>query len=478
MKDADKDGVINLLDCKPFNKKEQGFLHRIKTQKGAGKYQSQVQGIVNKMLPSQREAEIIRENLRKFEGKTFHRKMRQHQDKYQGEDTGFFDMGAVPGIDTQEFNEKFGKPTPGFTMDLIVEKGIVKGDVVKKRRGEEKVEIKTIYVRPEYRKQGMAKKTIAATFRDPKIKSIVGVSIPTAKRTWEKLGAVRGSSAEEAEALKEFRQQTLDAIAPGSNTTYEDLPDELKNVIDKGGSTFELTRENFEKKYPDKETIYSWQADEEKIYPSERGKFYDGKHFAYRGRGTGHHGTGIYGYKRKHIAKAANSPDRLSGEMYPGSKLIKVEVKKPLRVKGTYEGFDFHAALRDIERIDPKKKKIVSQYGEKELDTIKEQFRKQGISDVTDEELIQADKEWEKTGVKQANIILKKRGYGGIVPESESLDTHEYGAIKFEEDEVPMSDFEEVDLDEPTPEVLKDYDYDLDEKDDSTLDLPGEEDEE
>ena len=28
MKDADKDGVINLLDCKPFDRKRQGFFHR------------------------------------------------------------------------------------------------------------------------------------------------------------------------------------------------------------------------------------------------------------------------------------------------------------------------------------------------------------------------------------------------------------------------------------------------------------------
>jgi len=206
-------------------------------------------------------------------------------------------------------------------------------------------------------------------------------------------------------------------------------------------------------------TTYSWQTTDDKglIHPSEKAKF------MYHGRSTGHFGTGIYAYTSKEQALKEK-------RTYPGSKLIKVDIQKPLIVKptkddlGFIDNYGFHAALRQIQNINPKSGKIEDynnfhhEKREKPLTSIKEQFEKQGIT-VEDEELISARKEWEKTGVQPSNIILKKKGYGGVVPESEELNTHEYGAVKFEEEDVPIKDFEELESqEEPNPEGLKDLD--------------------
>jgi len=189
---------------------------------------------------------------------------------------------------------------------------------------------------------------------------------------------------------------------------------------------------------------FSWQKKEKKVYPSEKARV-----LGYQGRGTGHFGTGVYAYptKRKALQQRETYSDRGAREKASG--LLRVDIEKPLVVKrgredrGLIGGVSFHDALRDIQRINPKTR-MIEGYKDEPISKIQEKFEEQGIRDVTEDELIEANKEWEKTGVQPANIILEKRGYGGIVPEDEDMDTHTYGAVKFEREEVPYEDFEEI----------------------------------
>ena len=192
---------------------------------------------------------------------------------------------------------------------------------------------------------------------------------------------------------------------------------------------------------------FSWQRKGKKIYPSEKATLP-----VHQGRGTGHFGTGIYAYPTKRKALKQKYIYKKPRRMHD-SNLLRVDIEKPLVVKRAGEhkddigGWKFHDALRDIQRIDPETKIIESPYEDfkdKPISDIIEKFEDQGIYDVTEEELIAANREWKETGVQPANIILEKRGYGGIVPEDEDMDTQTYGAVKFEEEEVPYEDFEEV----------------------------------
>jgi hypothetical protein len=195
---------------------------------------------------------------------------------------------------------------------------------------------------------------------------------------------------------------------------------------------------------PPVKTIYSWQKEDEYVHPSE----YKGK--GYYGRGTGHFGTGNYGYITKERALAGKHIyENRQGKPI----LLKMDIVNPLIVKDTGEkehgglsGDNFHQALKEIERINPKTKKIEERFlettYERSPDEIIKAFEKQGVYGVTVDELIKANKHWKRTGEKQANYILRKRGYGGIYP-PEDLNTHAYGAIKFTTKKTPMKKFEQ-----------------------------------
>jgi len=371
-------------------------------------------------------------------------------EEYQPEDVGFFDFAGLPGVKLPNVRPVFNKNTSQY---LIVENGKVKGTMITKPRSKDTTEIKSLYILPEYRKTGIGTKVTEAVLKNPNIKKIVGVSAIKAKEYWKKRGAIQKGSAEELDAMREHREQGLKTVREAFKegrfgddmkeiipdyVTYDDLTPEVKETIDKSGWSFEISKDKFRKTQPT--TVYSWQNKEDKVYPAE---LQEEPELRYPHRSTGHFGTGIYAYKNK--GSAMREKDR-----YKNRKLIKVEITNPLMVKGSaMVGYEFHDALKQIQKINPKTRKIEKEgFGGNiytdSLSKIQKEFEHQGIDDISEDELIEAYKEWKKTGVQPANIILKKRGYGGIIPEHKTLDTHGYGSVKFEDKPIPYKDFEEV----------------------------------
>ena len=191
---------------------------------------------------------------------------------------------------------------------------------------------------------------------------------------------------------------------------------------------------------------YSWQNKQDLIYPSEKEAYY--------GRDTGHFGTGIYTYPTKRKAQ-------LQGYIYERRKmgadasktLLKIPIKNPLLVRGKKQeaergeirGWQFHDALRDIESINPETMRVERRWSNYPVQKLIDELENEGIKGVTPKELIEAKEEWLITKIKPANILLKRRGYGGIIPISSGMDTHSYGAVKFEEKPVSSKIFEKTD---------------------------------
>jgi len=281
MADTDGDGIKNKFDCRPLNKKKQGFMHAIKpVRKVRGgkkitanikswekfqRYRPQVQRITERALKIQEEDYVkLHAKRDKIDAqrdprqkKLMERRWKQDLDKRQQDDVGLFDYSTIPGIK--------GHPKTKWSMNndnpfnLIVEKGIVKGEVYTKRRSPEVIEIKTTSVEPEYRGQGIGKRIVAAQFKQPGVKKVVGVSATASMGYWEKLGARKGNSPEEMEALREHRETSL-RLAGIPNYEYESQPEnfkrlnpEVQRIINESGSSFELSKEDFEKVAP---TLY------------------------------------------------------------------------------------------------------------------------------------------------------------------------------------------------------------------------------
>ena len=256
--DKDRDRVPNYFDCKPLDKKKQDFLVRVKPKKRIKKkYLPQVQKISDRLLREREQREIRKEELEKFKKnpETYFRKLKQLEKESQPENVGLYDFTSLPGIKIPE-NVIITKRIP---VDLIVEKGIVKGELIRERRGKDTQEIKSLYILPEYRKKGLGKKVVTAVFKNPKIKKVVGVAAAESESYWKKLGGVSKGSKEEMEALKEHRRAVLknaredmyqemmnrgELIDISELEDYETLSPELKKYVDSTGKSFEISRED------------------------------------------------------------------------------------------------------------------------------------------------------------------------------------------------------------------------------------------
>lgn len=221
------------------------------------------------------------------------------------------------------------------------------------------------------------------------------------------------------------------------------------------------------------DVIYSIQRKQGIIHPSEKQKDY--------GRGTGHFGTGIYGFQSKEKARAVMKDKDYHYARSGGNVVAKIEIKKPLIIKGGHdEGMEFHDAMRDIRRLKkitsgPMKGRvrIVSPYDSRtqtigdDPRRIIRQLEAQGVKGVTIKELVRAKKIKEETGISPANTVLGRRGFTGVIPPKE-LDNLSYGAVKFKHKIVPLEEDHEDKsetlkaLDEPTeaeeyaePEIIE-----------------------
>jgi len=258
--DRDKDKVPNYFDCKPLNRKKQGFLYK-PTAKVMKRYGPQIQPHFDR-VKKLREADF--EHIEELHEKwgnnpsALNRKLVQFDKQSQPERIGFFDLGTLPTIQVpQEYDTS---TADDLQMRIIAEKGKFKGTVVTKKRSPTSVEIKTMYIVPEERGKGIGERVVAATFKNPKIKSVVGVAVPLSKGFSEKMGAEFGKgSREELEALKEHQEGV--AINMAHNTygpIAKHMPKELlpefirlnKNVIDASGTGFTLNKEEFERRRP------------------------------------------------------------------------------------------------------------------------------------------------------------------------------------------------------------------------------------
>lgn len=270
--DVDKDKVMNWYDCRPSIRKKQDFLPAV-TKKTMKRYGGQIQKEIERLTPRYIQSEQKREEIFRKWGKhpeTMARKIRQlgqENPEMQMETTGLFDFLTFPGVKNPlAATHKFYQ-TPGDEPRLIVDKGVVKGEVVFKQRGKGVREIKSMYILPEYRKQGVGKRVIESAFRKPETKRVIGVAILPSKKFWEKSGAQfgypeqPGSSPEEMASIREMYAR---ALTPGmredepvvkamsQSMDVESLPEEVKKHFKAVGTAFRIEKEEFEKVVPNK----------------------------------------------------------------------------------------------------------------------------------------------------------------------------------------------------------------------------------
>lgn len=161
---------------------------------------------------------------------------------------------------------------------------------------------------------------------------------------------------------------------------------------------------------------------DKKVYPSELVK-----HDA-SGRHTGWFGTGIYGFKHKEQAEERIKEGAASGYVRP------FDIKRPFVLDSAFESDALHDASKKMYRGDYGKNRETPQ-GFSWGDAIME-FKRAGL-DVTEKELDESRAEAEKKQLKPINVLLKKRGYTGVIP-SESHQTFSHGSVKFYERGAPQ----------------------------------------
>lgn len=264
--DMDKDKVANVFDCRPNNRRKQGFLFPVKYPKKVNRYLPQIQTITNNMLIQQeKDNRKLREYYKKAYSRVGTRGQKEKADKMkharQAEDTGLFDFISIPGIvaknehissvpDQKEHFRKTYKEKKMHPMNLIIEKGIVKGEIVTKRRSPDTIELKSIYILPEYRNQGLGKKVVRSLFKNPNTKKITGVAIPQAQEYWEKMGARQTGSSEEMAGWDDHIEQSAEAIIRELGNRPDILDkhkEELAMEAAKSGWPNTLEKEEFEK---------------------------------------------------------------------------------------------------------------------------------------------------------------------------------------------------------------------------------------
>jgi len=171
---------------------------------------------------------------------------------------GLYDFMAIPGVKIPEGTIKepdTDKEMKEKPMDLIVEGGIIKGEVVTIKRGPDVKEIKSLYILPEYQKQGLGKKVVAAMFMNPKTKRIVGVSAAKSDPYWEKLSGgqkpmdIDLDKEQQEEIMRSIRPMLLEAGYNPLDISYENLHPSMKKTFPIGAS-FEIRKEEFSEKYP------------------------------------------------------------------------------------------------------------------------------------------------------------------------------------------------------------------------------------
>jgi len=235
--DTDKDGVINSLDCKPLNKRQQGFMHTVnprskRSMRKFERYKPQVQTITTRMekdfiTGKERIERGIREAEMSGGKKHMRLKVAPLIYKRQEEDVGFFDYASIPGI---KQNVGIKEATMAQPVQLLIDKGIVKGIVYKRKTSNPRVpELKNLYVNPEYRRQGLGKRAVTSVLRNPKVDRVVGVVIPGAKKKWEKMGAKTQGSYEEYEALGKHLNESAKSMY---GVEYEKLPEPLQQEVE------------------------------------------------------------------------------------------------------------------------------------------------------------------------------------------------------------------------------------------------------
>jgi len=257
--DWDKDKVKNFKDCKPFDRKKQGFFHEVqpdskRSMKKFQRYRPQVQTITNRMeIDFVKGQERIRKGIDTMEmrggRKADRMKLKPLIEKRQEEDVGFFDYASIPGIKQSSAPVKWAKG--GKPLYLLVEKGVVKGSAYLKDTSNPRVvEFKNLYIQPEYRRQGVGRRAVASVLKNPKIDSAVGIVIPSAKKKWEKMGAKTKGSQEEYEALGNYLKDSARSMY---GMEYEDLPPqqqyEVERIVGDTATSITLEKDDFVKEY-------------------------------------------------------------------------------------------------------------------------------------------------------------------------------------------------------------------------------------
>jgi len=180
--------------------------------------------------------------------------------------------------------------------------------------------------------------------------------------------------------------------------------------------------------------IYGWQtAVNKKIIPAEKGMS-----VRYGGRGSGHSGTGLYGYSTKEKALKEKSVYEDERSLY------KIEIKKPFkpnsdeaerRFSPGWNNADFHATLRDIKNED---------LDNEVVEKIKEKLDAYGLKK-TSEQIRNAREISDKKEINPANIIIGEEGYDGVIyEEGDLMDSHYGGSVKFEEKDIDESEVEKI----------------------------------
>jgi hypothetical protein len=176
------------------------------------------------------------------------------------------------------------------------------------------------------------------------------------------------------------------------------------------------------------EKIYSIRPFREKfadkIIPTDLDKDYYGDEAGssghMSGRGTGWFGSGIYGFATKEQAEAAlkRAEESPVGRIY--GYVREFEIKKPLKLDSDWKSETLHTASKKMYHYGTKAPKNDF------MGPAKWEFERVGIK-VTDKEIQDALKH--TNAAQPINRLLKKKGYDGVIPSTNYQNTS-YGSVK------------------------------------------------
>jgi hypothetical protein len=150
-------------------------------------------------------------------------------------------------------------------------------------------------------------------------------------------------------------------------------------------------------------------------YDKNTNSIFQSKFPAMSGRGTGWFGSGVYGFATR---EQAEDYQKLYGAHagHPGY-IREFEIEKPFKPATDYESELLHTASKEMFRAD----------SPRDFENVKQKFEFAGLN-VSVEDIKKAKQYSKISGEQPINYLLRKKGYGGVIPTDKFQNTS-FGSV-------------------------------------------------